>query len=72
MYKLEVWARIEMIFYSKNIPKSGAIFCMGRCARVLRIFMIYLRFLGATKIGVALEHKFLNRVTERKMNIFLL
>lgn len=33
---------------------------MGRCAKVLRIFRNYFRFFWERKIGVALEHKFLN------------
>ena len=44
-------------------------FCSGRCPRVQRIFVNFLRFLWARKIGVALEHKFMVRVW-RKMNIF--
>ena len=30
LYKLEFWVRIKMIFYSKNISKSGAIFLHGK------------------------------------------
>lgn len=30
LYKLEFWARREMIFYSKNIIKSDAIFLHGK------------------------------------------
>ena len=33
LYKLEVWARIKMIFYSKNIPNSGAIFSHGKVSQ---------------------------------------
>jgi len=29
-YKLEFWARREMIFYRKNITKSHAIFLLGK------------------------------------------
>ena len=45
-------------------------FCLGRCPRVHRIFVNFLSFLWTRKIRVALEHKGLVRVLERKMNIF--
>jgi len=45
-------------------------FCSGRCPRVQRIFVNFLRFLWARKIGVALEHIELARVLEGEMNIF--
>ena len=39
LYKLEVRARIEMIFYSKNIPKNGAIFLHGKvCQGAMNIW----------------------------------
>ena len=41
-------------------------FCSGRCPRVQRIFVNYLRFFWAIKIRVALEHTDLARVFERK------
>ena len=47
-------------------------FCSGRCPRVQRILGNFLRIFGAIKIRVALEHKFLKWVSEKKMNIFLL
>ena len=52
LYKLEVWARIEMIFYSKNIPKSGAIFLHGKvCQGSKNIHELYQIFLSKKNWG---------------------
>ena len=39
---------------------------------VQRIFGNFLRIFGAIKMRVALEHKFLKWVSEKKMNIFFM
>ena len=58
------------ISVAKIFPKVMQYFCSARCPRVQRIFWDFPRFLWARKIGVALEHKWLVRVLEEKMNIF--
>ena len=45
-------------------------FCSGRCPRVQRIFVSFLRFLWARKIRVALELIELARVSERENEYF--
>ena len=45
-------------------------FCSGRCPRVQRIFVNFLRFLWERKIRVALELIELARVSERKNEYF--
>ena len=46
LYKLEFWARREMIFYSKNITKSDAIFLHGKVCQgsknIQELFQIFL------------------------------
>ena len=52
LYKLEVWARIEMIYYSKNIPKSGAIFLHGKVSHGSKnIYELSQIFLGKKNWG---------------------
>ena len=45
MYKLKFWARSEIIFYSKNITKSHAIFLLGKVCQgsknIQELFQIF-------------------------------
>ena len=67
LYLEQKWFSVAKIF-----QKVMKYFCSGRCPRVQRIFGNFLRILGEIKIRVALEHTFLNWISEKKMNIFLL
>ena len=58
------------ISVAKIFQKVMKYFCSGRCPRVQRIFVNFLRFFWAIKFGFALEHTDVARVFERKMNIF--
>ena len=52
LYKLEFWARREMIFYSKNITKSDAIFLHGKvCQGSKNIHELFQIFLGKKNWG---------------------
>ena len=59
-----------MVSVAKIFQKVMQYFCSGGCPRVPRIFVIFLRFFWARKIGVSVEHIDLARVLEREMNIF--
>ena len=56
---------------AKTLQKVMQYFCSGRWAKVQIIFGNFLMIFGAIKMRVALEHKFLKWVSEKKMNIFL-
>ena len=71
LYKLKFWARREMVFYSKNITKSHAIFLLGKVCQGPKNIQELSQIFRSIKMRVALEHKFLKRVSGRKMNIFL-
>ena len=60
-----------MFSVAKIFQKVMKYFCSRRCPKFQRIFVNYLRFFWAIKIGVALEHIEQARVFERKMNIFI-